>query len=81
MPFKIAQAGTPLDLHPTRTYGENERNVIQSLAHGETAAFHWDNAYLQPAISIQPVARNQTWLWSGGARLDEKEDYFGLRLR
>lgn len=57
MSFKIMQSGTPRVLN-NMTYGEHARNTVENLPHGETAALYWDNAQLQPSISIQPVVEN-----------------------
>ncbi|KAL0018632.1 hypothetical protein WJX77_009530 [Trebouxia sp. C0004] len=63
-----------------------------STAHGrcarrlevnERCAIHWDDAALSHELMVRPagVCNNDTWHWSGGFKLTDREEYYGLRVR
>ena len=54
---------------------------MTTLAVGSACPLHWNDTTLPHLVVVRPVIENaQQVSWSGGFRLQEQEDYFGLRV-
>ncbi|KAL3135445.1 hypothetical protein ABBQ32_007626 [Trebouxia sp. C0010 RCD-2024] len=82
MPIEIKQRGTP-DLDVLQYGSTAHGRCARKMEVNERCAIHWDDAALPHELVMRPVAvcNNDSWHWSGGFQLNDKEEYYGLRVR
>lgn len=72
---QVKQKGTP---DPGVPFGPMRRSACR-LLHGISAPLFWDDDDAPKSIVVR-LAMQGSWEWSGGFELQEREDYFGLRM-
>lgn len=72
---QVKQKGTP---DPGVPFGPMRRSACR-LLHGMSAPLFWDDADAPKSVVVR-FAMQDSWEWSGGFELQEREDYFGLRM-
>eukprot|EP00892_Ulva_mutabilis_P007162 jgi/Ulvmu1/4818/UM020_0103.1 len=73
--LEVKQKGTP---DPGIEFGPMRRSACQ-LPHGTSSPLFWDDDTAPKSITVR-LAKQGQWEWSGGFELQEREDYFGLRI-
>lgn len=75
VPLQVKQKGTP---DPGVPFGPMRRSACR-LPHGMTSPLFWDDNTAPKSMVVRLAMRGR-WQWSGGFELQEREDYFGLRI-